>query len=680
MKVTNTDNEQDRAGHNESSPADWLRAIKFDNSDGEVDINETTRLLWDAVEAGLLLLAKTGQILYLNKAAKDLLTPVPEVGKKLDINRLPLLNTDGSAPAADTLPHRYCFSTGTPLFKQPYQIQAEDHPPLWVDVSCFPVKTSPEGKPEAILYVLDDMSEKQQAHSQLLQLTEHYRLLSNATFEAIFISENGVCIGQNNAAREMFGYSDEEAYGHPGVEWIHPADREKVAMMMAEGKETAYEVAALRKDGSVFPCEIQARMSKECEDGRRLRFTALRDITARKMVENELVQAKLEAERANRYKSEFLANMSHEIRTPLNGIIGMLKLMHLEELSTDLEKYVENALIASKRLTRLLGDILDLTKVEVGMLQIQPVTFDPREAINAIEQLFAPAFYEKNVGLAVNIADSVPRRLIGDVTRLQQILTNLIGNSLKFTSEGVVRVEASAIAVAGSSRPRLFLCISDTGSGIDDGSLTSLFTPFFQVTSSRTRQHQGAGLGLSICKQLTALLGGNMAVTSQPDQGTTVYLSIPFEADSRVGPEGTQTGPARNTPRNLRILLAEDDPISRLLMQTMLDKMGHTVRAVPDGDELLRVLRAERAYDLLIVDIQMPRKNGVEVTQAIRHRKEFADLARIPILAITAYAMEGDKEQFLESGMNDYIAKPVDLKVLKLALSRVCDRAPKPGQ
>lgn len=674
MKHTDTEDGQTRSTETVRPANGWQG--QYGTGSDRFEANQTSQLLWDTIEAGLLVLAREGQIIHLNQAAKTLLVPLPDVTESMDISTLQLFDTDGAILEPSDRPHRRCFTTGEPLFKQPYLIKTPEKQQIWVDISCFPVKTSSGTKPETIIYVLDDVTEKHNSHTQLLELTEHYRLLTDATFEAIFISENGICIGQNNAARKMFGYSDEEAIGHSGIEWIHPDDRDKVASMMREGREAPYEVTALRKDGTSFPCEIQGRMSKDSGKGRRLRFTALRDITDRKRVENALVQAKMEAEKANRHKSEFLANMSHEIRTPLNGITGMLKLMQTEELSDDLEEYVGNALIASKRLTRLLGDILDLSRVEAGMLKIQPVVFDLWEAISAVEQLFAPAFYEKNITLRVHIDASLPRQLKGDVTRLQQVLTNLIGNSLKFTSTGAVLVEVHPIASTKAEEQRLFFSITDTGVGIDDETLSTLLTPFVQANSSLNRRHQGAGLGLSICKQLTALLGGSMAISSEKGQGTTIYLSIPFQTTPATKIEAEHVGPSYCPPGRLRILLAEDDQISRMLLQTMLQKMGHEVRSVSDGDELLRCLRSDRNFDLLVMDIQMPGKSGVEVTLTIRHQEEFKDLAQIPIIAITAYAMDGDREQFLGFGMNDYIAKPIDPDSLKQALARISSSSP----
>ncbi len=680
MKHSDANTEQTSPSQTESPSYNMQNLLNYTFKDGKVGISTTSSLLWDSVEAGLLLISRDNLIQHLNAAAKTLFILDPEAETAHHVSSLKLMTVDGTHLDIADYPHRSCLTTGEPLFKQRYQISNSQKETIWLNISCFPIKSSPETKPEAVLCALDDVTEQYESLSQLVRINEHYRLLNNATFEAIFISENGICISQNNAARKMFGFSDEEACGRKGIEWIHPDDREKVAVMMRECNESPYEATALRKDGSVFPCEIQARMAKNCDEGRRLRFTALRDITDRKQAEQQLVQAKLEAEKANRYKSEFLANMSHEIRTPLNGIIGMLKLIQAESLSSSHEQYISNALIASERLTRLLGDILDLSKVEAGMLKIQPVGFDSREAIYGIEQLFAPAFYEKDVVLQISIDDNLPHFLIGDVIRLQQILTNLIGNSLKFTRTGIVRVEVSAITTLAPDSIRAFFCIQDTGIGIDDEALTTLFTPFVQADNSLTRQHQGAGLGLSICKQLTSLLGGNMAISSEKGRGTTISLSIPFESATKIQLEDKQAGQIPATPDNLQILLAEDDPISRVLVRTMLNKMGHQVRSVSNGNEILQVLQAEKDFDLLIIDIQMPGKNGVEVAHLIRQHNDFKPFANIPILAMTAYAMDGDRELFLASGMNDYLAKPIDPETLKRALSRAINSSPTPVQ
>jgi PAS domain S-box-containing protein len=663
---------------------------------------------------------------------------------------------------------------------------------VWISIRCHPLFAPQKEKPGAVVMTFTDITEEKLLLQDLQDVTEHFRLLSDATFEAIFLSDNGVCIGQNSTARKMFGYSDKEAVGRQGTEWIHPDDRGQVRAKMGAGNAERYEVTALRKDGSTFPCEIQARVTERIK-GKQIRITALwditdrkkaenkwrteakrrkqlmaqsgdgivitdqnqkvvesnqrfadmlgyplekmtdlytwdweakwteselreyhvdpaalnhffetkhrrrdgliydaevqlsasliddellsfavvRDITQRKRAEKELRHAKLTAETANRHKSEFLANMSHEIRTPLNGMMGMLKLMQAEPLSSEVQEYVNNALIASERLTKLLSDILDLSQVEAGLLNIEPVTFNFREAMHSIQQLFVPSFKEKRIDFSLHISPDVPKLLIGDITRIQQILINLAGNALKFTQTGSVTIDATDLASVKPGHCRVLFTVSDTGIGIPHEKIDTLTDAFAQVDSSFTRQYQGAGLGLSICKHLTGLLGGNIAISSEENRGTSIYFSIPFRLAARPDTAANVTVNQSVPYRSLKILLAEDDPISQMVVSRVLVNSGHRVKCVNNGEEVIETLRQNNSYDLLLMDIQMPVMDGVEVTRKLRTAPEFKHAANIPIIAMTAYAMTGDKETFLGYGMNDYIAKPIDPELLKVIVYKV---------
>ena len=290
---------------------------------------------------------------------------------------------------------------------------------------------------------------------------------------------------------------------------------------------------------------------------------------------------------ASKHKSEFLANMSHEIRTPLNGIMGMLQLMQSEPLPPSLKDYVDNALQASERLTRLLGDILDLSQVEAGMLKIQPVIFNIQESMHSLEALFKPAFMEKGITLSINLSPEVPTYMIGDVTRLQQILTNLVGNALKFTDKGSVTVDVSALPETKPDQRKLLFSVIDTGIGIADEKISALFNAFIQVENNLTRKYQGAGLGLAISRHLVSLLGGNMSINSQEGKGTAFYFSLPFAISPR--PLQQRTGPtsSNGVNDNLRILLAEDDSISQLVVSKVLGNLGHQVHTAKNGREVL---------------------------------------------------------------------------------------------
>ncbi|MDK2956791.1 MAG: hypothetical protein PWQ57_2287 [Desulfovibrionales bacterium] len=388
-----------------------------------------------------------------------------------------------------------------------------------------------------------------------------------------------------------------------------------------------------------------------------------------KQNEQVLRDAKDAAEAANRTKSEFLANMSHEIRTPLNGVIGMLQLAKTTDLNSEQTEYVETAIRSSKRLTRLLSDILDLARVEAGKLEISMESFDFNDAMESILQLFAPSAKEKQLDLLMRVNPGIPAVLQGDGARLQQVLSNLVGNAIKFTNKGRVEIDAQPMPSPNPNKCRVLFSISDTGIGISDEVMGKLFSPFTQAEGSYKRRFQGAGLGLVISKRLVALMGGSMAVESEEGVGSSFYCSIPFTI-----PEPTVLDPGviQKTIRSdsLKVLLAEDDETSRIAAQKYLEKLGHQVQTVDDGEQALARLQ-EAPFDIVFMDIQMPARDGIEATKAIRSGDAGNKNKDVPVVAMTAYAMSGDKEKFLKAGMNDYIPKPVDMEKLQALLVKM---------
>ena len=387
-----------------------------------------------------------------------------------------------------------------------------------------------------------------------------------------------------------------------------------------------------------------------------------------------LYKAKLAAEAATKSKSEFLANMSHEIRTPLNGITGMLQLILASTTNEAHRDYAEKAIASTQRLNRLLSDILDLSKVESGKLQLNPAPFNLALTLQNALDLFLPMASQSGIQLVSKVDPGLPQWFLGDAGRLQQVLNNLVGNALKFTPNGSVTLEAQQVQNWKGPCCKILFSVTDTGIGIPADKLGTLFEPFTQVGEGYRRQHQGAGLGLSICKRLVRAMGGSISAKSTLGQGTSIFFQLPLEPTDPPR-QRAQPEPPPPPPEDLalHVLLAEDDRISSLAAQHLLESMGCTVKAVQNGRQAVDALRRE-AFDLIIMDVQMPVMDGLEATLAIRQGQAGPDRAGIPVLALTGYAMDGDREEFLAGGMDGYLQKPFEVEQLRSALHELGNR------
>ena len=381
------------------------------------------------------------------------------------------------------------------------------------------------------------------------------------------------------------------------------------------------------------------------------------------------MQAKQEAEAASRAKSVFLANMSHEIRTPINGLMGMLQLMQGSNVQPEHEEYINTAMRSSKRLTRLLSDILDISKVEAGKMQLSAEPFELRNTLESLMQLFEHTALEKGLDLDIRIDAAIPDTLIGDGYRLQQIMANLVGNAVKFTLKGGVHVTVCALPVSDNNQCRLLFTVTDSGIGISDEILGRLFAPFSQDLDRYRHQFGGVGLGLAITRQLTELMGGTIAVESEEGKGCTFYVSLPFGVED-ITSKAVENKPVCNNRHDCSVLLAEDDTVSRIVAEQLLARSGFNVRSVENGKKVLDLLKKE-SFDLVIMDVQMPLLDGLQATRVIREGGVGEDRQTIPIIAMTARAMDGDKQLIADAGMDGYVEKPVDFDRLLEEITRL---------
>jgi PAS domain S-box-containing protein len=513
-------------------------------------------------------------------------------------------------------------------------------------------------------------AEQKKLDQRLRDQQFYTRSLIESNIDALMTTDaSGIITDVNKQMEALTGCTRDELIGAPFKNYFTDPERAEAGIkrVLSEKKVTDYELTACARDGKQTVVSYNATTFYDRDRTLQGVFAAARDVTERKRVEAELQQAKAVAESASQTKSDFLASMSHEIRTPMNAIIGIADLLAKTPLSPEQDNYVQIFRRAGDNLLHLVNDILDLSKVEASQLELERTRFSLNDLLGKVTEMVAVPAHEKGLALICEIAPEVPRDLIGDPTRLRQVLLNLLGNAIKFTESGEValRVTPDADSAPGVLR----FMISDTGIGIPGEKLGAVFERFTQADSSTTRRYGGSGLGLTISKRLVELMGGRISVESGIGTGSVFSFTVPLEiwAGATRG-EAVSVGTGLEPPLPaLHVLLVEDSPDNRTITIAYLKDTPYRVDIADNGAIAFKKFTAGH-YDLVLMDRQMPVMDGLAATRAIRKWEKSNDRPATPIIALTASALKGDQEKFEAAGCTAFLTKPIKQDVLLQAI------------
>lgn len=627
---------------------------------------ERNRLIMNSVLNAIINIDKTGKITFWNNQAEQIFGWKKDevLGKTLPETIIPKQHHNGHENGIN---HYIKTGKGSVLNKQ-IELPAlkKDGTEFPIEISIIPIKQNNE---LFFCSFIQDISERKKAENQLKFQEEKYRnIIANMNLGMLEVDNEEKILFANQSFSKISGYGVSELLGkNPSKLFVFGENIDKIEekkQLRDEGKSDIYQIPVKNKRGELRWWAISGAPNYD-DKGNLIGSIGIHlDITEQKQLEIDLENEKMKALEASKAKEAFLANMSHEIRTPLNAIIGFLREVEKQNITDSQRKYIENSTIASKHLLSIINNILDISKIEAGEMSLENIDFELKKSIENVITILEPKAVQKGLSIEIDFDDTISKALKGDALRIEQILFNLIGNSLKFTQKGFIRVKCHLIQEYNSKQD---ICISiiDSGIGMDASFVHSIFTKFSQEEKDTTRKFGGTGLGMAITKELIDLMKGEITIESIKSKGTTIKINLTLDKGSVKNIVEEKTKTVNTSLENIKILLVEDNEFNRIVAQNTLKISNCEVVEAENGQEAVGILKTT-TFDIILMDIQMPIMDGIEATTIIRNELKL----KTPIIALTANAFKTEIEKCKSVGMNDYVTKPFEEEVLFETISK----------